>query len=441
MSREYPHSLEAEAAVLGAMIIEPANIGEASQALCKDAFFEPKHRMMYEAMQAIYHRHGAFDLVMLRDELKQRATLKDVGGIEYIKTVAEASPSAANFNYYAAIVNNKADERRMCQAVEKFTETLYDPTISTEDKKGAFEQAIINSTGTAQGRTQAVKEHMPRVLSEIEQRGKSKSLIGGMSTGFWEVDNFIGGLRPGKLYVIAGATSMGKSSFCLDMAGTLAAAGEKCLIFTLEMAAAEWTERIVASWSRINSRSIMTGRLENEEWGRLVQAAAAVSELGIYIADSEALTPAKARIEAVRQIARNSVKAVFIDYLQLMQGGSKYESRQLEVSGISRQLKQMAMALKVPVIVAAQLNRNVDERKDHRPTLSDLRESGAIEQDADVVLFLYRPDYYKRRENPRHEDTGEALAIIAKNRGGAMGDVKLTWLAEFYSFQSQSQEK
>jgi len=438
--RSMPESLAAEAAVLGSMILDPQCIGEVVEFLNSEAFYRIEHQMIFDALVTLYEKNRAdgLDVVLLRDELEKRKQLDEVGSVEYIAKVIDSVPSSANVMYYAGIVKDKLLLRQVIQVTTEILDDAYDQSGDTTQKLDQAEQKIFavtnrNITGTAD----ELKDLVHHAYELIEKReGK---LVTGLSTGFLELDEITCGLQNGEMIIIAGRPSMGKTSLALNIAENIGVSEKiPVAIFSLEMGKQQLAERFLCSTSQIESQLVRRGMLSTEHYEQLVQACGILSEAPVYVDDTPGLTPLQVRAKARRLKSRYDIRCVIIDYLQLMSlGTSRSESRQQEITTISRYLKALARELDVPVIVLSQLNRSPEAREGHRPRMSDLRESGSIEQDADVVMLLHREDYYRRNDSD-YEENNTAEVIIAKQRNGPTGSIKLIFMERFTRFESAS---
>jgi len=437
INRSMPESIEAEAAVLGSMIIDPACIGQVALLITESAFYHFEHQLVFASLVSLYENGGAIDLVLLRDDLKKRNQLAEIGGVDYLKKLAESVPSSANHAYYAQIIKDKYLMRELIQASSDIINEAYSIEGEPDEKLDVAEQKIFAVTQKKiTGSAVAVKDLLVQTMHAIESRGSSH--ITGLATGYFELDEMTCGLQKGELIIIAGRPSMGKTSFALNIAEHVGADNNSPLaIFSLEMSKQQLAERLLCSRGHIDSQLVRKGMLSTQQWQEIVSTCGELSEKPIYIDDSAALTPLEIRAKSRRLKSQYEIKAVLIDYLQLMSVGGRVESRQQEISSISRYLKGLARELEVPVIVLSQLNRAAEGREDHRPRMSDLRESGSIEQDADVVLLLHREDYYHRGETD-YTDTNKAEVIVAKQRNGPTGTVELVFNDRFTRFENIS---
>lgn len=422
--RKVPVSPEAEAAVLGSMLLDRECIGDILEHNNADCFSLTEHRIIFESILSLYENNSEIDLVLLRDELKKRKSLDAVGGVDYLVRIADTVPSSANAVYYAKIVKEKAMLRDLAHACGQIINEACEEAGEVGEKLDTAEQRIFAITERKiQGAAEPIKNLITQAFESIESR---KGLdITGKPTGYMELDQLLCGLHNGEMIIMAGRPSMGKTSFALNVAEHIGADENlPVVIFSLEMSRQQLAERFLCSRSGVDAQLVRKGMLSAEDMGKLTQAGGELFEKPIFIDDTPGLTPLMIRAKCRRLKSQHDIQAVFIDYLQLMGLGGYVESRQQEISTISRYLKALARELNVPVVVLSQLNRGTEGREGHRPRMSDLRESGSIEQDADVVLLLHREDYYHRGE-PDWEENNIAEVIIAKQRNGPTGTVEL----------------
>ena len=439
--RMVPESLSAEAAVLGSMIVDPSCIGEVIEHLGADAagaFYRVENQVIFDAIVSLYetNRGEGIDAVLLRDELERRKQLENVGGIEYIGRILESVPSSANVMYYARIIKDKQMLRELITAASEILDSAHDISGETDEKLDAAEQKIFAITNKKiTGQASPIMDLVTRAYELIEKRQGHH--VTGLATGFYELDEMTCGLQNGAMIIIAGRPSMGKTALALNIAEHIGAIEQQPVaIFSLEMGRQQLAERFLCSNSRIESQLVRKGMLDTEHYEKLAKACGILGEAPIYIDDSAGLTPLQMRAKARRLKARHDIKCIILDYMQLMTlGVGRVESRQQEITAISRYMKAMARELDIPVVVLSQLNRSPEGREGHRPRMSDLRESGSIEQDADVVILLHREDYYHRGEE-NYQDNNIADVIIAKQRNGPTGAVQLTFLEKFTRFEN-----
>lgn len=431
-----PQHIEAEQAVLGGLMLEPERWDDIAEVLTVDDFYKPAHRKIFLAIQGLNKRSQAADLMTVSNYLNEVGEFDAMGGAAYLAEIMDQTPSTANIMSYARIIRDKAVLRRVVSVSQSFIERAFNPDY--EDIASfldTIEQQVfqVSQERGSQGLVDA-SELVRASLEKIEQLYAQKMKVTGIPSGFIELDDLTAGFQPGELIIIAARPSMGKTAFSLNV--TLNAAvkeKKKVAYFSVEMAKEQVMIRMLASAAKVRLGDLRIGQIDDKAWPRLINTAASMSETGLFIDDSAGISPFDVRAKARRLKATHGLDLIIIDYLQLMGMKTKVENRQQEVSEISKLLKSVAKELKVPVIALAQLNRGVEGRSDRRPMLSDLRESGSIEQDADVIMMLYREDYYDR-ENP--DIKGLAEVIIAKQRNGPTDTVKLRWMPEFGIFEN-----
>lgn len=437
--RSMPESLAAEAGVLGSMIIDARCIGDVLEQLNRDVFYRVEHQMIFDAIIALYekNRGGTIDGLLVRDELEKRNQIEAIGGLEYLQKVMDSVPSAANVMYYAEIVKDKMLQRGLIGAASEILGDAYDQAGETAEKLDEAERKIFAITDKRiTGAAVAIKDLVTRAYELIEKREGTH--VTGLASGYYELDDLTCGMQNGEMIIIAGRPSMGKTSLALNVAEHLGAVEKvPVAIFSLEMGKQQLAERFMCSHSGIDAQLVRKGMLSTEHYQKLVDACGALSEAPIYIDDSSSLTPLELRAKARRLRSMHNIQCIMVDYLQLMHlGSTKVESRQQEISTISRYLKSLARELNIPVVVLSQLNRSPEGREGHRPYMSDLRESGSIEQDADVVMLLHREDYYHRGRDDDYQEDNTAELIIAKQRNGPTGNVKLTFREKCTRFEN-----
>ncbi|HML73996.1 MAG TPA: replicative DNA helicase [Anaerohalosphaeraceae bacterium] len=430
-----PASIEAEAAVLGSMILDRECIGQVVEQLDGDAFSMPEHRLLFESIVALYEANSKIDLVLLRADLVKRDRLKAAGGVDYLVRVAESVPTAANVEYYTRIVKEKAMLRQLARVSQDILRQACDEAGDVGEKLDRAEQQIFAVTEKKiSGSAYPIKHLLTETFESIESRKGSH--VTGLPTGFTELNNLLCGLHAGEMIIVAGRPSMGKTSFALNIAEHIGADENiPVVVFSLEMGRQQLVERILCSRAKVDSQAVRKGMVSAEQHAELTRVGGELYEKPIFIDDTPGLTPLMMRAKCRRLKSQHDIQAVFIDYLQLMSMGSQVESRQQEISGISRYLKALARELEVPVVVLSQLNRSPEGREDHRPRMSDLRESGSIEQDADVILLLHREDYYNRTKED-FEETNTAEVIVAKQRNGPTETVKLYFDGRYTRFDN-----
>ncbi|OHC08181.1 MAG: replicative DNA helicase [Planctomycetes bacterium RIFOXYD2_FULL_41_16] len=431
LERTMPQSIEAEMSVLGAMILDNEVINLVIPILNKLSFYKTAHRELYQAIVDIYDKGQPVDLVVLREELKKRSLLEKVGGVEYLMELEEAVPTIGNVEYYANIVREKAIKRNLIEVAATIQKQSFEESTDTEHLLDASERAIFDITqrkfNTASTK---LNEILKETFSRIENLHDRQSRLTGLSAGFYDLDDITCGLQPSELIIVAARPSMGKTSLVLNVVEHVGVVEKKpVVIFSLEMSAQQVAQNMLCSHARIDAHKLRMGFLDDKQWSDLSYGLGSLSEAPIFIDDTPGLTVLEMRAKARRLKAQYDIQLVAVDYLQLMES-SREENRQQEISVISRRLKSLARELKIPVIAVSQLNRSVESREGHRPRMSDLRESGSIEQDADVIVLLHRDNYY----DPDKDNTAEL--IIAKQRNGPTGVVKLTFLSHFMRFES-----
>lgn len=437
-SSSLPQSREAEMALLGAMLCDNQVIGDVVEIVQhREVFAYPAHQVIFEAILNLHMARNPIDLVVLKDELAKSRRLEAVGGVPYLASLIDVMSTPANAVSYANTVKDKYVLRNIIQTCSAI---IHQATVVTEDvdqvrdeaEKALFQALAKGEKGTVRTMTDILHE----TFRSIDQLHDRKARLLGLSTGLWQLDDFISGLQPGHLYIVAGRPSMGKTSLAMRMIEEVAVRQEKSvLFFSLEMAGQQIAQQMLCSYARVNSHKLRTGLIEEEEYHRLFQAATPLNGARIFIDDSADLSALELRTRSRRFKAKEKIDLVVVDYLQKMnarQGNRPPESRQLEISMISSHLKALAKELNIPVIALAQLNRAPEGREDRKPLLADLRESGAIEQDADVVMLLYREEYYV----PDTERKGTAEIMVAKNRTGPTGTVEATFLKDYTRFEN-----
>jgi len=439
--RSMPESLAAEAAVLGSMIIDPECISGVVEHLGTAAFYRLENQMMFDAIIALYekNRGEGLDAVLLRDELERRRQLEQVGGVEYIAKIMDSVPSSANVTYYAKIVKDKMLLRELVDAASVILDNAFSSTGETNETLDEAERRIFAVTDkNISGSAAVIKDLVTRAYELIEKREGSH--VTGLPTGYYELDDLTCGLQNGEMIIVAGRPSMGKSSLALNIAEHLGVVEKiPVAVFSLEMGRQQLAERFLCSIGEIDSQKVRKGLLSTEHYERLRDVCGELAEAPVYIDDTSSLTPLELRAKSRRRLkSQHDIRCVIVDYLQLMHVGTgRVESRQQEITTISRYIKALARELNIPVVVLSQLNRAPEGREGHWPRMSDLRESGSIEQDADVVILLHREDYYHRGEKDYDFDN-KATLIIAKQRNGPTGNVELIFREKFTRFENAS---
>lgn len=434
-----PHSAEAERAVIGSMLMDKDAILVSSEILTEDDFYQGQYGELFKALVGLYRKGVATDLVTLQNKLREMETSPELSSTEFLANLTVSVPTSANVKHYADIVREKAMLRRLIQVTERVTATCYMDNQPLEDVLDSTEKDIFDVLQQrSSGEFEPINQVALRTLEEISAASKREGHITGLETGFRDLDYKTAGLQKSDLILVAARPAMGKTAFVLNIIEYISLHTPSTIaMFSLEMSKEQLVKRILSMNSKVDSQHIRTGDLEDEEWGRLVDSVRRIAGTNLVIDDTSGITASELRTKCRKLKLTKGLDLVIIDYLQLMSGGGQRrgDSRQQEISDISRSLKVMARELNVPVIALSQLSRAVEQRPDKRPMLSDLRESGAIEQDADMVMFLYRDDYY-------HEDSEEknvAEVIIAKQRSGPTGKIKLAWRPNLTKFGNYEQ--
>jgi replicative DNA helicase len=432
IKKVFPHSTEAEQSVIGSMIMDKDAILAASETVTSEDFYEQRYGVLFDAMLELFNEGKPVDLITLQNKLKEKDVPPELCSLEFIRDLITSVPTSANVRYYANIVKEKSTLRQLIKVTESITNECYLDkekleTILEDTEKRMFD--ILQKRNS--GEFVSIKEIVFKSLESIEAAARNKGSVTGVATGFYDLDYKTAGLQPSDLILIAARPSMGKTAFVLNIAEHVVLRNNvTTAIFSLEMSKDQLVKRIMSMHSKVNSQSMRTGDLSDDDWLKLVESARVIGNSNLIIDDTSSISISELRSKCRKFKLEHNLGLVIIDYLQLMTGSKKSESRQQEISEISRSLKGLARELSVPVVALSQLSRAVEQRPDKRPMLSDLRESGAIEQDADIVMFLYRDDYY----NHDSEEAGISEVIIGKQRNGPTGTVKLAWLSQFTKF-------
>lgn len=427
-----PHSIEAEQSVLGAMIIDKEAINTAIETIKPEDFYKEAHREIFEAILVLFNKNEPVDLITLQEELKRRDTLEPIGGVTYIANLSSSVATTANTKYYCKIVEEKSLLRRLIKSSDEIMDKSYE---DQEEVNAIIELAERNIFDITQGSHKEsltpINEVLLSSFAQIEERAANKGELTGLTTGYIDLDKKLSGLQKSDLVLLAARPSMGKTALGINIATNSALkAKAKVAIFSLEMSKEQLVQRIISSTSHVDLQKIISGDLVDDEWLEIVNSMGPLSKMEIYIDDTAGISLTELKAKCRRLKIEKGLDLILIDYLQLMQMDGQIESRQQEISAISRGLKAVAKEMNCPVVALSQLSRAPELRSDHRPILSDLRESGAIEQDADVVMFLYRDDYY--HEDSDKKNIGEL--IIAKHRNGPTGNIELVWKGEYTKF-------
>ncbi|RFA30473.1 replicative DNA helicase [Alkalilimnicola ehrlichii] len=434
--RTPPHSLEAEQAVLGGLLLEVRSWDNVGDRITEEDFYRRDHRLIFRGIATLAEAGQPLDVVTLSEWLRSHDLLEDAGGLAYLGALARDTPSAANIKAYADIVRERSVLRQLIRAGTEVVTQAFQPEgrdsaeLLEEAERLIFE--IAEQTGRHKQGFMGVKEILPQVVDRIATLYEQESEITGLPTGFNDFDRMTSGLQPGDLVIVAARPSMGKTTFAMNMAEHAALKGAPVAVFSMEMPGDSLVMRMLSSLCRVELQKIRTGRLDDEDWPRLTGTMNLLSQAPLYIDDSAGLSPNEMRARARRLKREHGLGLIVVDYLQLMQVPGFKENRTAEISEISRGLKGMAKELDVPVIALSQLNRSLEQRPNKRPVMSDLRESGAIEQDADLITFIYRDEVY----NDDSPDKGTAEIIIGKQRNGPIGTVRLTFLGRFTRFEN-----
>jgi replicative DNA helicase len=432
LKRVLPHSIEAEQSVIGAMIMDREAIVVASEIVTEDDFYSKQCGILFEAMIELNDEGKPVDLVTLQDKLKEKDIPAEMSSLEYIRDLITAVPTSANIKYYANIVAEKATLRRLIKLNEEIANTCYVGKESLEVILEDTEKRVFNLVQRRNtGEFVPIRQIVMNAMDQIEKASRNKGSVTGIATGFIDLDYRTAGMQPSDLVLIAARPSMGKTAFVLNIAQHVAfKLNQTVAVFSLEMSKEQLVNRLFSLESRVDAQKLRTGSLSDGDWEKLIETAGVIGKSNLIIDDTPGISIAELRSKCRKYKLEHGLKMIIIDYLQLMSGSGKGDSRQQEISDISRSLKALARELSVPVLALSQLSRAVEQRPDHRPMLSDLRESGAIEQDADVVMFIYRDDYY----NKDTEKKGIAEIIVAKQRNGPIGTIDLVWLPEYTKF-------
>ncbi|MDQ0351522.1 replicative DNA helicase [Alkalibacillus filiformis] len=430
--RTPPHNIEAEQAVLGAIFLEPDAVVSASETLSSEDFYRISHKRIFEIMLKLTDKGEPIDLVTVTTALTDAELLNDVGGVSYLTDIAHSVPTAANIDYYVKIVEEKSTLRKIISAATGIVTKTFEENEEVTELLDYSEKTILDiSQDKSSGKFRNIKDVLINVYDNIEQLHHHDEEVTGTATGFRDLDQITSGFQKNDLIIIAARPSVGKTAFALNIAQNVAIhSDENVALFSLEMGAEQLVSRMLCAEGNIDAQRLRTGRLEEEDWSKLTMAMGSLSNAGIFIDDTPGVKINEVRSKCRRLKQESGLGMIMIDYLQLLQGSGSSESRQQEVSEISRSLKALARELEVPVIALSQLSRGVEQRQDKRPMMSDLRESGSIEQDADIVGFLYRDDYYE--EDSEKENIIEIL--IAKQRNGPIGTVELAFVKEYNKF-------
>ena len=441
IKRVMPHSVEAEQSVIGAMLMDKDAILTASEIISGQDFYQSAYGVIFDSVVEMFNEGKPVDLITLKERLKEKEVPPEIASLEFMRDILNLMSTSANVRYYAEIVSDKSMMRKLIRLNEGIANTCYAgkeplPVILETTEKSVFELLQRRNSGEYV----PIKQVVLNALERIEKAAKSKGVVTGIPTGFIDLDYKLSGLQPSDLILIAARPSMGKTAFVLNIAQYVAFKKEKGVaIFSLEMSKEQLVNRLFALESQVDSQALRTGNLKDSDWEKLIEGAGIIGKSNMIIDDTPGISVSELRSKCRKYKLEHDIQRIIIDYLQLMSGsaGGRSESRQQEISEISRSLKALARELNVPVVALSQLSRAVEARPDKRPMLSDLRESGAIEQDADVVMFIYRDEYY----NKDSEKKRQAEIIVAKQRNGPVGTVDLAWLADYTKFANLSRQE
>ena len=434
-----PHSVEAEQSVLGSILLDKEAMISVSETLVPEDFYKEAHKVIYESMLKLYNSQSEIDLITLTDELRDQGYLDDIGGIAYITSLSTVVPTTSNIKYYVNIVKEKSISRQLISAANDIINLGYDGSAKVEYVLENAEKKIFDiSQERATNDFQPINQVISEALSMLEKLYEEKNDVTGLTTGFRDLNKKINGLQRSDLLLIAARPAMGKTAFALNLVQNAALNGDASLaVFSLEMSKEQLVQRMIASQSTVELKKIKTGTLADNDWPRITDGMAILSGAKIHIDDTPGIKISELRSKCRKLKIEKGLDLVLIDYLQLMEGEGQNESRQQEIAKISRSLKILAKELDCPDVALSQLSRAPEQRADHRPMLSDLRESGSIEQDADIVMFLYRDEYY----NPDTEKKNIGEVIVAKNRHGETGTVELVWFGGIQKFADKMIEQ
>ena len=432
IKRIMPNSLEAEQSVIGSMIMDRDAIVTATEMLHKDDFYHQQYGILFEAMSELFIANLPVDLVTLQNKLKEKDVPSEISSLEFVRDLLNAVPTSANIKYYANIVADNAVKRRLIRTLESIENECYAGKESLESVLAKTETDVFKILNSRSGGDFVpIRQVVMNALEKIEKASKQSGTVTGIPTGFIDLDYRTAGLQPSDLILVAARPSMGKTAFVLNIAQYVAFHEAKSVaIFSLEMSKEQLVNRLFSLESRVDAQALRTGNLSDADWEQLVEGAGIIGDSKLIIDDTPGISINELRSKCRKYKLEQGLDIIIIDYLQLMTGSGRTESRQQEISEISRSLKALARELSVPVVALSQLSRAVEQRPDHRPMMSDLRESGAIEQDADVVMFIYRDDYYNKDTDLK----GISEIIIAKQRNGPIGTVNLAWLPQYTKF-------
>lgn len=442
IERVPPQNIDAELSVLGSMLIDADAVPQAVERLKPHHFYSEAHQEIYRVFLELFELSIPLDLLTVTEKLRKKNLLEKVGGASYLAHLSTFVPTAANIEHYAKMVKDKAVLRNLISTSTQIVQESFNPQAEVNTLIDKAERLIFDvHQDKLEGQIVPMKSIIRNSIETIERLYQNKTLVTGLPSGYFKFDEMTSGLQPSDLVIVAGRPSMGKSAFVTCLCENIALESKKAIaFFSIEMNKEQLVQRMLCSVARIDAKDVRRGFLSKEKWAPLVNAAAKLSEAPIFIDDTPTMNVLEIRAKARRLKTQHDIQLIVVDYLQLISGVGRNESRQQEISDISRSLKALARELRVPVIAISQLNRQVDSRTGNRPQLSDLRESGAIEQDADLVVFLYREEYYTRDNTPE-EERNKAEVIVAKQRNGPTGSVKLLFFHEYTRFENPSEKE
>jgi replicative DNA helicase len=434
LERALPHSLEAERTVLGSILIENEAFHHAAEVLKEGDFYRDAHRRIYARMAALSARGDAIDLVTLKEEISRAGELERVGGVGYLSSLVEGVPRATNVPYYSKIVKDKSVLRNLIAAANRISQSCFGDVEETQMVLDEAEKSIFEiAEGAIRTGFEPISEIVKKTFKQIDELSEKRELVSGIATGFVELDEMTSGLQRSDLVIIAARPAMGKTSLCMNIAQHVGLKTNGTVgVFSLEMSKEQLVLRMLCGEARVDMHKLRSGFLSERDWAKLVQAVSDLSQAKVFIDDTPSISVMEMRAKARRLKLEFGLDLMVVDYLQLMQGRGRFENRTQEIGSISRSLKGLAKELNVPVVALSQLSRAPESRGDHRPQLSDLRESGALEQDADVVVFIYREEEY----NTTADNRGIAEIIIGKQRNGPTGVIKMAFIKEYTRFEN-----
>ena len=434
LERPLPHNLEAERTVLGAILIENEAFHNASELITEADFYRDAHRKIFSRMAALAERGDAIDLVTLKEEMSRAGELERAGGVAYLSSLVEGVPHATNVPYYARIVKDKAVLRNLISAANRISQAAFDQPEETQSVLDEAEKSIFEIAEDAlHVGFEPVSSIIKTAFKTIDELSEKKELITGIPTGFVEFDELTSGLQSSDLIIVAARPAMGKTSFCMNIAQYVGLkTGKTVGVFSLEMSKEQLVLRMLCGEARVDMHKLRSGFLSEKDWAKLVQGVSDMSQAKVFIDDTASISVMEMRAKTRRLKLEHGLDLVIVDYLQLMQGRGRFENRTQEISNISRSLKGLAKELKVPIVALSQLSRATESRGGHRPQLSDLRESGALEQDADLVVFIFREEEY----NATPDNRGIAELVIGKQRNGPTGSIKMAFIKEYTRFEN-----